>query len=324
MAASCSLGAVTEYPSLPQQVGPYRLIALLGSRGFFHQYLASVELPGGGQQRATVKVIGDEEDAQSAAVRLRWLSGIRSVALVQSPHVVALREIFDCPAGLHLIAEYTEAGDAASFQRDFLLQNQRIPEAVAGRILLDALAGLEAIHEACASEESPRHVHGHLHRNQLLVGVDGRTQIDDFSTAWLDDWYFSGCQGPMAIPLFKGEAPEQLCGQPVDAQTDLWSAGAMAWELLGKRLDFALPHGALFDRLFAQAPMPDLRSVRPDLPSGLAAVIARALEPQREDRWPSVQAFREALTAAWQEIGPVAERAEVGQLVREWLAHPGQ
>lgn len=334
---------MTQFSSLPHRIGRYRLIAPLTSRGFFRLYLAEVDPPEGmagsdlpermtgdsihgGIEKVTVKVIHDapQDEAEELAVRLRWLSGIRQVALVDSPHVVVLREVIDDETGIFLVAEHTAAEDAASFQRGFLLQEQRLPDAVAGRILLDALAGLEAIHRDCAGEEGPGQIHGHLHRSQLLVGVDGLTRIDDFSSAALDDWSRSGCQGPLAVPQFRGEAPEQLGGPPVSPQTDVWAAGVVAWELLGKRLDFALPHGALFDALFARARMPDLRTVRPDIPPAIAAVIARALEPAQEDRWPSAQALREALETAWCEIGPVADHAQVGQLVRARRSPPAR
>ncbi|MBV9945953.1 MAG: protein kinase [Myxococcales bacterium] len=91
-------------------------------------------------------------------------------------------------------------------------------------------------------------------------------------------------------------SPEQLEASPVvDARADVWALGVMLYELVTGALPFAgdtLPELAV--KIAARRPLP-LRDRRPDAPDGLAAVIARCLEKDRERRFGSAADLAVAL-----------------------------
>ena len=79
-------------------------------------------------------------------------------------------------------------------------------------------------------------------------------------------------------------SPEQIAGLAVDGRADLYSLGVLLFELICARLPHeAATLGALMDAI-ARRPAPDIRTLRPDLPDALAAVVAQALAKRPEQR----------------------------------------
>jgi hypothetical protein len=104
-------------------------------------------------------------------------------------------------------------------------------------------------------------------------------------------------------------APEQIEGKPVDGRADLYSLGCVLYRCLAgtppfvRESDFAVLQAHLAD------PPPELSSVRPELPSRLDEVLARALAKRPDDRYPTTTRLAEALRDAWSgEVAP--SRAE--------------
>jgi serine/threonine protein kinase len=94
-------------------------------------------------------------------------------------------------------------------------------------------------------------------------------------------------------------APEQISGAAtVDVRADLYSLGATLFHLLAGRAPFA-DRGGLWPKLDAhrQAPPPDLRRLRPEVPAGLAELVARLLAKKPEDRPQTPAEVAAALTA---------------------------
>ncbi len=93
-------------------------------------------------------------------------------------------------------------------------------------------------------------------------------------------------------------APEQAKGDPVDARTDLWAVGVIAYVMLTKHLPFQGEDTS--ERILAmltQAPV-RLSHHRPDVNDAVAAVIHRSLEKEPDHRFPSAAALADALTRA--------------------------
>jgi serine/threonine-protein kinase len=156
-------------------------------------------------------------------------------------------------------------------------------------------------------------VHRDLKPDNLFVKPDGTLKVLDFGLARLAE-HRSGVNATrtgnlMGTPAFM--APEQALGNwsEVDGRTDLWAIGATMFALLTGRL---VHQAATVQQLLLAAmtkAAPSLRSIQPDVPSQIAAVVDRALAFDRDARWPDARAMQRALREAGQSISGLAPGA---------------
>ena len=97
-------------------------------------------------------------------------------------------------------------------------------------------------------------------------------------------------------------SPEQLTGGITDARSDVYSLGAVVFELLTGRLPFDGPDAMAIVSGHLSRPVPLPSSVRRDLPAWIDLAVGRALAKSPDDRWPDIASFGQALS------GPEASR----------------
>ena len=91
-------------------------------------------------------------------------------------------------------------------------------------------------------------------------------------------------------------SPEQAAGEKeIDGRSDLYSLGIVTYQMLSGELPFSAPTVAGILMKQITEPAPDLRERRPDVPEDLALAVARCLEKDPENRWPTADALRRAL-----------------------------
>src|SRR6185503_9221150 len=145
------------------------------------------------------------------------------------------------------------------------------------------------------------HAMGIVHRdvkpdNILLEGTRGRVMVTDFgiAKALSDAGTLTGTGVAIGTPSYM--SPEQTAGErEIDARSDLYSLGVVAYESLIGQPPFHAPTvpGILMKHI--AEPAPDIMAQRSDCPEDLAASIQRCLEKDPADRWPTADALRRAL-----------------------------
>jgi serine/threonine-protein kinase len=159
----------------------------------------------------------------------------RLVGRIHHPNVVAVHDLISADGELSLVLEYIHGETAAT-----LLKAHRgpLPEPIAARIVVDALRGLHAAHQAQAEDGTPLHiVHRDVSPHNILVGADGVSRMLDFGVAKATVRIQTTREG-QAKGKLRYMAPEQLLsGSTLDHRADLYAAAVVLWELLvGRRL----------------------------------------------------------------------------------------
>jgi serine/threonine protein kinase len=149
----------------------------------------------------------------------------------------------------------------------------------------------------CARGLHFAHSKGVLHRDikpsNIMLTRDGTPKVMDFSIAEIGGGDADGKRSLVGSPLYM--SPEQIARAPLGPATDLYSLGAVLFQLLTGTPPFAQAEIPLLFRAIRTQPAPDLLAVRADVPDGLARIVGRLLLKEPEQRYASGDELAAAL-----------------------------
>ncbi|MBK7584257.1 MAG: protein kinase [Myxococcales bacterium] len=302
-------------PTFPERVGRYELLLPIGTGGMATVYLARVAVVGDVHREVALKLLHPFMQAEGRESSISLMEEAKLAVRIRHPNVVPVIEVGDGPHGVFLVMEYVEGDTLSGLHRTVRADGHMLPLRIAGRVLMDALAGLHAAHELRDDDGvSLELVHRDFSPQNILVGSDGVSRLTDFGVA-----KSAGRVNVTTSGIIKGKvaymAPEQALGKKVDRRCDVWAAGVVAWEILaGQRLYKQEDQLATLLKIVNEPP-PRLKTVRPEIASELDQVIADALTMDLEQRIPNAAALRQRLTEAWRAAGGLADAQEVGEFV---------
>ncbi|MGK3993094.1 serine/threonine-protein kinase [Sorangium sp. So ce1024] len=189
-------------------------------------------------------------------------------------------------------------------------------------LIAQAAEGLHAAHEARdSSGELLQVIHRDMSPSNILVGVDGRARICDLGLA-----YALRRTTRTKTGTVKGKlsylSPEQAHARPLDRRSDVFSLGVVAWEVVAGRRLFVGSSMLSILHAVLEREVPPLSSEREGVGAEVSAVVARALERDRDARWPTAADFAQALRAAAEREGHAPSRGRVGARVDAILPEP--
>jgi len=262
----------------------YRVQRLLGKGGMGAVYLADDEVLG---ELVALKVISSAWAADEQAMVARFRKEAAAARKVSSPAVIRIHDLGEARPGLLYLSMEYFAGRTLS---EVIAQRGLVPIDEARDILKQICTGLEAAHQAGV-------VHRDLKPSNVLVGERGAVKIIDFglaTTAAGDGLTATGAI--LGTPHYM--APEQVRGKPVDARTDIYALGALAYHLVCGRPPFHGDNAIAIGFAHISEPPPLSRQIRKDVPANLEAAILAALAKSPDDRPATARAFLEKATAA--------------------------
>jgi serine/threonine-protein kinase len=285
------------------------------ARGGMGSVYEAVQVGAGGFERTVAVKRTHAHLLADPGVRDVILQEARNASAVRHPNVVSINDVEEVDGELLLVMDYIDGASLSSLMQ--ATTSARLPIGVAVSIVLDACAGLEAIHSAKDPRGRPL---GLIHRDvspqNILVGLDGSARISDFGIS-------KSARDPSrtAKGVRRGKfgymAPEYLLGNGATRSSDIFALGAVLWEsFAGCRL-FRGETEVESVRLMVDAAVPSLSERDVRIPPSLEAVVRRALARLPADRFASMADFgRELETAA---RGIVASHAEVAEWVERRL-----
>lgn len=293
----------------------YRVIAQLGKGGMADVYLAATNGPGGFNKLLVVKVLPSSlaRDEQFLSM---FQDEARLAARLNHPNIVQTYEVGESQ-GRHFIAmEYLE-GQPLSRVEQVLHERETLSVSMAMRIVMDALSGVHYAHELPDFDgQALGVVHRDLTPHNIFVTYEGQVKVVDFGIAKALD-----SRTQTKVGTVKGKvsymAPEQARGEVVTRSADIFSMGVILWELLaGRRLWHGLADIAVVGRLM-QGDIPDIATIRPELPASVAEIAMRALNPDPKKRQASALVFQRELESAFDALKYRYPARRLGETLRE-------
>ncbi|HVO11805.1 MAG TPA: protein kinase [Vicinamibacteria bacterium] len=273
-----------------RMLGPYRVVASLGSGGMGEVYLAEDARLG---RRVALKVLpADMADRPEKLARFEREA--KAVAALTHPGIVTVHDIDEVEGRRFLIMEHVD-GDTLTR----CIPQHGFPTE---RFLTLAIAIADAL--------SAAHGKGVLHRDlkpdNVMLAADGRVKVLDFGLAKLrydvpedDDTTLRETQSVTQDGRIVGTvaymSPEQAQGLPVDHRSDIFSLGILLYEMAsGERPFKGGTNLSVLSSILKDEPRP-VSELRPEVPRPLGRMIQRCLEKRPEDRYQSVSDLRRDL-----------------------------
>jgi serine/threonine protein kinase len=264
---------------IPRSLGRYEVVDLIGQGGMGALFRARDPRIG---RYVAIKLL--RRDYDTPELRDRFSREARAAGSLSHPNIVTIYDVGE-DDGLPFIAmEYVRGETFAD------LVCLRPPLSVLRKVQLteEVCAGLAHAHEAGI-------VHRDIKPANLIVGPEGTVKILDFGIAKLSA---TGITLPGAIMgTLNYMSPEQVNGTPVDARADIFSVGAVLYELLSHQPAFPghVPDEVL-DRILNGVPTP-ITEYCPDLDPRLVRLVDRALEKNPDLRFQSIASVQRELAS---------------------------
>ena len=239
------------------------------------------------QRRVAIKVLPPELAFQQD-IRERFTREAQTAARLSHPHIVPIHSVGEGQGLVYFVMGYVDGESVAARIR----RRGQLPVEEVRRIMKETADALSAAHALSV-----------IHRdikpdNILLEGTRGRVMVTDFGIAKAlsstSGATLTGVGVAIGTPAFM--SPEQAAGERnIDGRSDLYSLGIVTYQMLTGALPFSAPSVAGILMKQITEPAPDIRKLRPDTPEDMALAVARCLEKDPENRWPTADALRRAL-----------------------------
>jgi serine/threonine-protein kinase len=228
--------------------------------------------------------------AVHTSITQRFLAEARMIARLRHPSIVAVHTAGEATGVFYYVMDYVP-GESL---RQRLTREGKLPVAEVGRIVADLA---DALHSAGQA--------GLVHRdvkpeNILLDEATSRAMLADFGIARAmaadPDGARTGQGVAVGTPTYM--SPEQAAGDSVDARSDLYALGVVAFEILTGRPPFRGQTAAAVATMHLSEQPTPVDTLRPDAPPQLTRAIMRSLAKDPAERWQTGAELRSALLDA--------------------------
>jgi serine/threonine protein kinase len=292
---------VTHVPPaapMPERVGKYVIVREVGRGSTGIVYLSHDPYYG---RDVAIKVYHDgagSDPDKARVARKMFLSEAHMVGMLQHPHIMPIYDAGEEGDHCYVVTEYVHgARTLAAFCR----QPDLLPIDVTVEVIFKCAKALHYAHSRGV-------IHRDIKPSNILYTQEGDVRIIDFGIALVADSDLSRIEGIAGSPSYM--SPEQVQSHELTNRSDLYSLGAVMYELLtGARLFRAGNLTKLMHQIIFATPAP-IHTLRPDAPEDLEQVVAQALLKDPERRYRSGLDFAAALTRVHQRLRSQAEKMD--------------
>ena len=274
---------------MSRTVSHYRIDGELGRGGMGVVYRAVDTRLG---RAVAIKTLTAGATADPERIR-RFIQEARAASALNHPNIVTIYEVDEADGSTFIAMELVEGEPL-----DRLLAAGPLPIEAALDYGAQIASALEAAHASGI-------VHRDVKPANIIIAPDGRAKVLDFGLAKLferapeqDTVTALATRAGLVMGTPAYMSPEQAEGRPVDARSDVFSLGAVLYEMLSGRRPFAGSSDLGIITSILRDEPPALRTVRADVPGPVQSIVERSLAKDRSARYPDAAALRADLAAA--------------------------
>ena len=275
---------------VPEKIGKYVIINKVGRGSTGNVYLSHDPYY---QRDVAIKVYNIEEDSdadRAKVARKMFFNEAHMVGMLQHPNIMPIYDAGEEDGQYYVVTEHVQGARtlAAYCQPDNLL---RVDDVV------------EIIYK-CAKALHYSHRRGVIHRDikpsNVMLTIDNDVRIIDFGIAICADAEVSRIEGIAGSPSYM--SPEQVQSEDLTSASDIYSLGAVLYELLAGFRPFRADNLSKLLHQIVYATPPPIHTYRDDLPEELEQVVAMTMQKEPTKRCPSGNSMAADLTRVYQDL----------------------
>ena len=256
------------------RLGPYEILARLGAGGMGDVYRARDTRLG---REVALKILPSSFSSDPDRLR-RFEQEAKAAGLLNHPNITAVFDVGTHEGSPYIVSELLEGETLRSRLAAGPLSSRRATE-----FALQAARGLAAAHEKGI-------IHRDLKPENIFVTKDGRVKILDFGLAKLirpEPSTSAATEPGVVLGTFGYMSPEQVRGRPADARSDVFSFGAILYEMLtGQRAFHGDSAASTMSAILMKEPA-ELSTTNRKIHPGLERIVHHCLEKNPEGRFHS-------------------------------------
>jgi serine/threonine-protein kinase len=265
--------------------GRYELEKLVGSGGMSNVFRAHDRLL---ERTVALKILHEQYTRDDDYVE-RFRREARAVAKLAHPNIVTVIDRGEQDGRQFIVFEFVDGPNLKDLTRNGPLEAR------------DAIGLTLQVARALSFAHDRGLVHRDVKPQNVLLNEDGQAKVTDFGIARSLDVH-GVTQTGTVLGTSDYIAPEQARGQKVDPKTDIYSLGAVLYELLVGEVPFSGDNFVAVAMRHVNEPVPSVLHARPDCPARLDFAIQRAMAKDPHDRFPSMDDFVAELEACLAEL----------------------
>ncbi len=315
----------TGYPITPSNlaagsmIGRWEIIKRLGSGGMADVYLARSRGEAGFEKQVAIKVMHPHLARNDRAVE-HFLDEARLSSRISHPNVVQIQDLGKIGNDYVIVMEYVDGVDLEKLLISGRDAQRLVPLDIGLGILCRICDGLNAAHKSTTTDGAPMNlVHRDVKSANVLISRQGGVKVVDFGIAKAASQAHLTVAGETkGTPSMM--APEQRVGEAVDVRADVYSLGAVAYEIVtghGVNLDLAaLAHLGVEN--WPHLPVPS--SLRPQVPFELDKLLMGSMSFERDKRPADCAVVESAVEAIMKQSGFSVSDKDIARWVASELA----
>ncbi|NND65126.1 MAG: protein kinase, partial [Gammaproteobacteria bacterium] len=275
--------------NIPAKIGKYDIIKEVGRGSTGSVYLSHDPFY---RRDVAIKLYDHEHinDEEADISRKMFFNEANMVGMLQHPNILPIYDAGEEEGHYYVVMEHVQGARTLSAycSRDNLLPVEDVVE----------------ITFKCAKALHYAHGRGVVHRDvkpsNIMLTPDSDVRIIDFGIAQWDDADHSQIRGIAGSPSYM--SPEQVQSHEITHRSDLYSLGAVMFELLTGVRPFRAPNLAKLLQQIVNKEPKSIREVRDDLPEVLELIVGKALQKEPDNRFNSGLDMATELTRAFQQL----------------------
>lgn len=263
--------------SVPETIGPYRVLNKIGKGGMGEVYLAEDSRL---LRKVALKILPPEFTKEPDRLR-RFQSEARAASALNHPNILTVHDIGSIEEVYFIATEYI---DGVTLRTKLHSGKLTIKEAV--EIAIQIVSALVAAHHSDI-------VHRDIKPENIMLRPDGYVKVLDFGLAKVTQP--SGpaditeaqtiTEAGLLIGTVKYMSPEQVRGLPVDARSDIFSLGVVLYEMIAGVTPFQGTTSSDFIAAILERTPPSLANYSPDVPPEIERITNKMLRKNKEERY---------------------------------------